>query len=78
MILLILKYLCTALSEAHMAPCRVPSMDCGELFRVDAKAEGNQVAIGGWLTQGGCPRPECTMVLTRTHEAERTLGLPPG
>ena len=36
-----------------MAPCREVALDQGEVFRLDAKAEGDQVAIGGWLTKGG-------------------------
>ena len=40
MLLLILRYLEGALGEAHMAPCRTPAADQGELFRIDTKAEG--------------------------------------
>ena len=47
MLLLILGYLRNALADEHMAPCRVPALDRGELFRVDAKAEGDLVAAGG-------------------------------
>ena len=53
MLLLIMRHLEQTLRGEHMAPCRVEALDQGEVFRLDAKAEGDQVAIGGWLTRGG-------------------------
>ena len=58
MILLILKYLHKALGEMRMSPCREGTLDKGEIFRLDAKAEGETVAIGGWLTRGGLKASE--------------------
>ena len=53
-----------------MAPCREVSKDRGELFRLDAKAEGNSVAIGGWRTAGATRTREAawfSVVLTRVN-----------
>ena len=36
-----------------MIDWRPPKAFKGELFRTDAKAEGNDVAVGGWECQGG-------------------------
>ena len=52
-----------------MSPCREIALDQGELFRIDAKAEGDCVAIGGWLTAGGrraIDAPWFALELTRT------------
>ena len=35
-----------------MAQCKGGTDELGELFRLDAKAEGEDVAIGGWLCRG--------------------------
>ena len=35
-----------------MSSCRGSTTDLGELFRLDAKAEGEDVAVGGWLSRG--------------------------
>ena len=29
-------------------PCQDPASDLGEVFRMDAKAEGEKIVIGGW------------------------------
>ena len=50
---LILDFLALQLSESHMCGCSEPTKVPGELFRLDAKAEGNEVAIGGWVSKGG-------------------------
>ena len=34
-----------------MWPCRGATFDSGEHFRLDAKAEGEEVAIGGWRSR---------------------------
>jgi hypothetical protein len=34
-------------------PCERKTLQLGEVFRMDAKAEGEKVVIGGWLSQGG-------------------------
>ena len=51
LVLLVIKRLVLA---RHMRPCRPLLLDFGEeLLRVDAKAEGLNVVLGGWRSQGG-------------------------
>ena len=48
--------------------CERPAEHLGEMFRLDAKAEGEKVAIGGWLVGAtGDPKvaPWFLLVLTR-------------
>ena len=52
MILLILLFLAVEISRRRTSPCRARSLELGEMFRIDAKAEGEEVAIGGWRTCG--------------------------
>ena len=52
MILLIMKYLAAEILDFHMVPCEARTRDLGEVFRLDAKAEGDTVAIGGWRVKG--------------------------
>ena len=52
MLLLILKFLYDELGRSGMSSCRGSTTDLGELFRLDAKAEGEDAAIGGWLSRG--------------------------
>ena len=55
MILLILRFLAVEISRRRTPPCRARSLELGEIFRIDAKAEGEELAIGGWKTCGdGC------------------------
>ena len=53
MLLLIMRYLARELREFRMMPCERKALQLGEVFRMDAKAEGEKVVIGGWLSQGG-------------------------
>ena len=48
-VLLILRFLCEQVKENRMYPCARPVAMAGEAFRVDAKAEGMTVQLGGWL-----------------------------
>ena len=48
MILLVMKFLTVELRRCRMAECPRRTKDLGEIFRLDAKAEGEEVAIGGW------------------------------
>ena len=41
-----------------MAGCKSKAKDLGEVFRLDAKAEGENVAIGGWRCRPGRPTRE--------------------
>ena len=58
MLLLILKHLADELQRGRMAQCRSKSKDLGEVFRLDAKAEGENVAIGGWRCRADRPTRE--------------------
>jgi hypothetical protein len=58
MLLLILKYLADELQLGRMSQCRSKSKELGEVFRLDAKAEGENVAIGGWRCRPGRPTRE--------------------
>ena len=43
----------------------------GEVFRLDAKAEGEKVSVGGWLTKGGMKAkdaPWFAVELTRSND----------
>ena len=55
MVQLCLRYLATELeSGARLLPCRVVASEPVELFRTDARADGEEVWIGGWeITRGG-------------------------
>ena len=58
MLLILSEFLAGQLEGSHMTGCREASKDKGELFRLDAKAEGHEVAIGGWLCSEGRPTKE--------------------
>ena len=53
MVLIILRFLASELKRERMSKCATRALDVGEFFRLDAKAEGEEVAIGGWRTKGG-------------------------
>ena len=53
MLLLLMEFLSRQLGQARTIGCREPTRDQGELFRLDAKAEGDEVCVGGWLCRGG-------------------------
>ena len=48
MIVLIMRYLAEELKGCRMMPCEAPAHFLGETFRLDAKAEGEKIVIGGW------------------------------
>ena len=52
MILLIMRYLAEELRGNHMMPCESRAEHLGEVFRLDAKAEGEKIVIGGWRVRG--------------------------
>ena len=52
MILLILKFIIGELKRERMARCPSRAKVLGEVFRLDAKAEGEKVAIRGWRCAG--------------------------
>ena len=53
MILLLMEYLAEELRVLHTTGCREPPTELGELFRLDAKAEGDDVAVECWLSRDG-------------------------
>ena len=55
MLLILMEFLSRQLGEGRMLGCRESALDRGELFRLDAKAEGDEVCVGGWLCRGGTP-----------------------
>jgi hypothetical protein len=52
MIRLVLEFLAKELAVGGMVSCATGLEDLGEVFRLDAKAEGSTVAIGGWRCRG--------------------------
>ena len=68
MLLLIMDFLSRSLGEARTVGCRVPAKDRGELFRLDAKAEGDEVCVGGWLCQGGRSTQEAPWFSVRLNK----------
>ena len=56
MILLIMKYLAAEILDYHMVPCESKTRDLGEVFRLDASAKEDSVAIGGWRVKGNAGR----------------------
>ena len=52
MILLIMQFIIKEVKREKMARCPSKARDLGEVFRFDAKAEGENVAIGGWRCVG--------------------------
>ena len=54
MIKLVMRYVVNILEARRMIPCQIlyPN-EIGELFRVDAKAEGDVVCLGGWALDKG-------------------------
>jgi len=50
MISLILWWISKMLFQSRMRLCLTPTEHLGELFRVDAKAEGSRIVLGGWTT----------------------------
>ena len=53
--MLCLRWISLKLKKGErMMDCRPPKAYMGELFRTDAKAEGQDVAVGGWECRGGC------------------------
>ena len=67
MILLILRFLAVEISRRRTSPCRARSLEMGEIFRIDAKAEGEEVAIGGWRTCGNSPTSQAQWFAVRLN-----------
>ena len=70
MMAMIMKVLMRELKNGGMISCKDRDQDLGEVFRLDAKAEGDSVAIGGWLAKGSsCTKdaPWFAVSLTRRN-----------
>ena len=71
--LLLMEFLPLKFSTAHAVGCWETPEEMGEVFRLDAKAEGDRVAVGRWLSKDGgamgSPR-----VRRPPDAAERPLG----
>ena len=51
MLLLVMQFPEKELGREHLVSCNGGTKDLGELFHLDPKAEGEDVAIGGWLSR---------------------------
>ena len=51
-ILLLMLWIAKAIESRSMIPMRLKSVQLGERFRADAKAEGLKVVLGGWALAG--------------------------
>ena len=58
MIRLLMGFIAKEIGQSRMSKCVDRDRDLGEVFRLDAKAEGEEVAIGGWRSEGGRPTRE--------------------
>lgn len=50
-----------------MSPCAARACDLGEVCRLDAKAKGEEVAIGGWRCRGASCTKEATWFAVRLN-----------
>ena len=50
---LLMSFLAAELGEHRASKCARPSRELGELYRVDAKADTGDIAIGGWRVAPG-------------------------
>lgn len=62
MVRLILRYLAEELRQVNTMPCEKRACDLGELFRLDAKAEGDVVSIGGWRSKDAVSTKEAAWI----------------
>ena len=53
-IAVLLLWIRSKVADMATRHCRPLRVDTGEVFRVDAKAEGDLVVVGGWESYGGC------------------------
>ena len=60
LLILVMKYLSEELKGSHTMPCERRAYDMGEVFRMDAKAKGDTVVIGGWRTARGTKAKEAS------------------
>ena len=67
MIFSILKFIGKELRRCRMAECPRRTKDLGEVFRLDAKAEGEEVAFGGWRCLGAKPTKDAQWFAVRLN-----------
>ena len=69
-VLLCLKWIAKKLKEGGiLSKCEVPGEHAGEVFRSDAKAEGDDVVIGGWECRASLPRTAHGYIAGENHTA---------
>ena len=66
---MVLRYLARELQDDHATDYRQYSADLGEVFRLDTKAEGNEVVVGGWQTTAGGNTKEAAWFADRLTRA---------
>ena len=69
MLLILMEFMRDQLADSRMIGCREPALDRGELFRLDAKAEGDEVCVGGWLCAGGLSTRQAPWFSVRLNKA---------
>ena len=67
MVLLIIHFLAEEIRRRRMSSCAAKRKDLGEVFRLDAKAEGEEVAIGGWRTRDGAKTADAPWFAVRLN-----------
>ena len=67
MVVLIMKYLSKELLQVRAMPCQRRALFLGEVFRLDAKAEGDTVAVGGWRSADGAKSSEAAWFSVRLN-----------
>ena len=50
----LLSWVAMKVKTKFMRPCRSLRTEGGDIFRIDAKAEGDLIVVAGWETFGGC------------------------
>ena len=78
MVVLILKYLAKELEDFHAMPCQKRANFLGEVFRLDAKAEGDTVAVGGWRSANGAKGGGRKVVFGIAHQSHCPMGIRQG
>ena len=64
----IMAYLADSLEARRVVDCTRPVVDWGECIRLDAKVEGNDVAIGGWTVDAAESKWEARWFALRLNE----------
>ena len=56
-IALFFRWYCMEVERKPLRECRKPRVEVDDFFRVDAKAEGDRIVIGGWESLNGKKTP---------------------